>query len=179
MTRALRCAFLLAGALAAGAATAGGPLTIRTNGQPFTWSTAAAIPYRTDNGPLSATVTKATALTRVANMFKVWQDVPSAAIAYTRAGDIQATGAYASGDVDTAAEYNAVEADCNSGNQSPIVFDDDATIFQALGVDETSVIGFAGPCGVDTVSGRILSGRAVMNGLFQDGAGTPVPVTAR
>ena len=175
MRRALRGCSLIAGLLAAAAATAGGPLTVRTTGEPFKWSTAAAIQYRTDNGPLSVSVTKATALTRVANMFKVWQDVPSAAISYTRAGDIQATGAYSSGDVDTLAEYNAVEGDCNDGNQSPIVFDANAAIFQGLGVDETSVIGFAGPCGLNTANGAIVSGQAVMNGLFQDGSATPVP----
>lgn len=165
----------LAGLAAAVPAVAGGPLTIRTNGQPFVWSTTSAVQYRTDNGPLSASVSKSQALARVANMFKVWQDVPSATIAYTRAGDIQATGAYAGGDVNTVAEYNAVEADCNAGNQSPVVFDADAAIFKALGVDETAVIGFAGPCGLDTTSGLIVSGKAVMNGLFQDGSATPVP----
>lgn len=176
MTRAARRALaLLAGLLAAASATAGGPLAVRTNGLPFKWNTASAIPYRTDDGALSDSVTKAQALTRVQAMFKVWQDVPSATISYTRAGDIQAVGAYAGGDVDTEAEYDAVEGDCSDGNQSPIVFDADATIFIALGMDETSVIGFAGPCGLDVAQGFIVAGRAVMNGLFQDGAAAPVP----
>ncbi len=173
MTRAA-CA-ILAGLLAAASATAGGPLTVRTNGLPFVWDTRSAIQYRTDDGPLSASVSKSQAITRVQAMFQVWQDVPSAAISYHRAGNIQAAGAYTGGDLNTEAEYNAVEGDCSNGHQSPVIFDADATIFQALGVDETSVIGFAGPCGIDVDNGLIVTGHAVMNGLFQDGATSPVP----
>lgn len=165
---------LLAGLLAAASAGAGGPLSVRTNGHPYAWSTGSAIQYRTDNGPLSASVTKAQALTRVQNMFKVWQDVASATISYSRAGDIRAVGAYGGGDVNTEAEFNAVEGDCGDGNQSAVVFDADAAIFRALGVDETSVIGFAGPCGLDPSQGLIVTGHAVMNGLFQDGTNNPV-----
>lgn len=166
---------LAAGVMVAASASAGGPLAVRTNGLPFAWNTTSPIQYRTDDGPLSASVSKAQALTRVQNMFKVWQDVPSAAISYNRAGDIRAVGAYTGGDVNTAAEFNAVEGDCGDGNQSPVIFDADATIFKALGVDETSVIGFAGPCGLDIAQGLIVTGHAVMNGLFQDGQMSPVP----
>jgi hypothetical protein len=162
------------GALSAGIAEAGGPLALRNNGAPFLWSTAAPIAYRTDNGPLSASVSESQARTRVQNMFAVWQDVPSASISYTRAGFIQSTGDFGGGDVNSGAEFNAVDGDCGSGVQSPIIYDADAAIFQALGIDEDSVIGFAGPCAVGG-SGTILSGEAVMNGLFLDGQNSPVP----
>ena len=165
---------LLAAVAAGGPASAGGPLVIRTNGEPYTWGTST-IQYRTDGGPLSASVGNAAAIARVAAMFAVWEDVPSSSISYDRAGAIQDTGAFTDGNVSTEAEYNAVEAACNAGNQSPIVFDEAAEIFIALGVDETSVIGFAGPCALDPAQGRILSGIAVMNGLFQDGNASPVP----
>jgi len=61
-------AFLIAaaGLLAAQLATAGGPLGVRTNGQPYVWSTTGEIQYRTDGGPLSGTVTEAQARARVA-----------------------------------------------------------------------------------------------------------------
>ena len=65
--------------------------------------------------------------------------------------------------------------DCNAGNQSPIIYDAAGVIFIALGVDETSVIGQAGPCGLDPAQGEILTGHVVMNGLFQDGEASPVP----
>jgi hypothetical protein len=172
--RATQLILAAAGTLVAGIASAGGPLFLRANGTPFLWGTAAPIAYRTDNGPLSASVSESQARTRVQNMFDVWQDVPSATISYTRAGFIQATGAFGGGDVNTGAEYNAVEGDCESGAQSPIVYDADAAIFQALGVDEESVIGFAGPCAING-QGQIVSGEAVMNGLFQDGHNSPVP----
>ena len=166
-------AALLAGIAASGIASAGGPLAIRTSGDPFTWATTT-IQYRTDGGPLSASVGNAAALSRVAAMFSVWQDIPSASISYNRAGPITSVGAFSDGDVNTAAEFDAVDGSCSAGTQSPVVFDANAAIFMALGIDETSVIGFAGPCALDIAQGRILTGIAVMNGLFQDDDDSPV-----
>jgi hypothetical protein len=173
--RAGRIVALFAGLAAAGVAIAGGPLAVRTNGAAYLWNTATAIQYRTDNGPLSASVTESAARSRVQAMFAVWQNVASASIAYNRTGSISSVAGFPGGDVNTAAEFDAVDGDCANGNQSPIVYDADATIFRALGVDETSIIGFAAPCALDPAQGRILTGEAVMNGLFQDGAANPVP----
>jgi hypothetical protein len=166
-------AALLALLLSGDVAYAGGPLIVRDTGAPFVWSTAAEVQYRTDNGPLSATVTEATARTRVNAMFQVWEDVTTANIGYNRAGFINAVGAFAGGDVNTVAEFDAVEADCGNGNQSPIVYDADGSIFIGLGLDETMVIGFAGPCAINAT--QIVSGEAAMNGLFQDGDGVGTP----
>lgn len=157
----------LAGAFAACPAVAGGPLSIDTSGEPMTWGTAAPIPYRTDGGPLSIDVTNAEARARVAAMFDVWQDVASASIGYNRAGDIQDVGAFTDGNVSTAAEFDAVEGACGNGDQSPIVYDEDGSLFEDLGEDP-SVIGFAGPCAING-SGQFISGHAVMNGIYQDG----------
>src|SRR5262245_26495221 len=93
--------------LAAGAADAGGPLVVRSNGAPFAWSTASAVIYRTDNGPLSASVGESTARSRVAGMFDVWENVPTSSISYARAttsagngaGFIGTAGAFNGGDV--------------------------------------------------------------------------------
>ncbi len=174
MPAAHRIAAAFAGLAASGLACAGGPLALQTSGEPYTWG-AATIQYRTDGGPLSASVNNTAAIARVRAMFDVWEDVASASISYDRAGGISDTGAFTDGNVSTEAEYNAVNGACNAGNQSPVVFDDAAAIFIALGVDETSDIGFAGPCALNPAQGRILSGIAVMNGLFQDGNGSPVP----
>jgi len=154
-------------------AHAGGPLLVRDNGVPYVFSTAAPIPYRTDNGPLSATVTEATARSRVAGMFGVWEGVTTSSIAYARAGFVNATVAFTGGDVNTPDEFDAVQTDCGNGVQSPIVYDADASIFMALGIDETSVIGIAGPCAANAT--QFITSLAVMNGLFQDGAAAPVP----
>ncbi len=166
--------------VAVSASHAGGPLVVRTNGSPYVWSTAAAVQYRTDNGPLSATIDEMTARTRVQNMFQVWQDVTTATIAYNRAGSINSVGAFTDGDVGGEAtqqgnldEFNAVEGNCQAGSQSPIIYDADGGIFIALGEDETSVIGFAGPCAINAT--QIVAGEAVMNGLFQDGDGMGTP----
>jgi hypothetical protein len=153
--------------LLAGTAHSGGPLVVDGDGEAIVWSTTSPIAYRTDNGPLSPTVSESAARSRVASMFNVWQSVPSSSISYTRAGSISSGGGFNDGDVSTVAEYDAVTASCNSGSQSPIIYDANGTIFDDLGFDP-GVIGFAGPC-ASNAAGRIVSGRAVMNGRFQDG----------
>lgn len=157
-----------------GVAMAGGPLIIGGDGDPIVWPQGAVIQYNTDNGPLSASVNQTAAQARVRAMFDVWENVASANIAYNRLGFIQAVPGFSDGDVSGATEYDAVEGSCLAGDQSPIVYDANGSIFIALGIDETSVIGFAGPCAFN-VGGEIVSGQAVMNGLFQDGQATPVP----
>jgi len=168
MSRFLRRALAaLAGALTASLASAGGPLAVRSNGQPYLWSTAAAIQYRTDDGPLSATVAESAARARVQAMFAVWQNVPSAAISYSRAGFIPG------GDVDSVGRFNTVEGDCNAGDLSPVIYDATGEIFDAV-IGDDAVIGFAGPCAIDVAQGRIVAGHAVMNGLYQDGKASPI-----
>lgn len=177
-SQAMAIATLLAGLLPASTALAGGPLTVANDGTPYVWSTAAPISYRTDNGPLSATVNEASARARVAGMFNVWQNVTTSSIAYSRAGFISATTGFSDGDVSTVAEFNAIETDCGNAVQSPIVYDADATIFIGLGLDQTSIIGFAGPCTISTAAPfQYGSGHAVMNGLFQDGQPNPADIT--
>ena len=83
-------AFAIVAALVGGSAGAGGPLFLDENGDPFLWSTAQPIAYRTDGGNLSSQVTGAQAQTRVDAMFDAWQNVASSSIAYQRAGPIQA-----------------------------------------------------------------------------------------
>jgi hypothetical protein len=160
-------AFTIVAALAGGSAGAGGPLFLDENGDPFLWSTAQPIAYRTDGGNLSSQVTGAQAQARVDGMFDAWQNVASSSIAYQRADAIQAVAGFSDGDVSTAAEFNAVDGSCGAGNQSPIIYDVNGSLFEDLGQD-TAVIGFAGPCAVDG-NGVIVSGIAVMNGIFQDG----------
>lgn len=149
-------------------APAGGPLivggTFGQPGVPFTWSTAAPVPYRIDAGTLGK-LTNAQAVARVGAMFAVWQDVPTATISYSYAGPLLGTtGFVAGGDVDTAAEFNAVSTSCDNGQQNPIIFDTNGSLFSALGLPP-GVIGFAGPCAVSS-QGRIVSGMAALNGAF-------------
>jgi hypothetical protein len=69
-----------------------------------------------------------------------------------------------------------VQAACNNGVQSPVIYDTDGSLLVELGFDQTSVIGFAGPCAIDLTT--IVSGSVVMNGLFQDGQGGVPDLTA-
>jgi hypothetical protein len=164
MLRWLTTGTLAAGLLcASGTAGAGGPLFVRTNGLPYVWSSAAAIQYRTDNGPLSVNSDESEARARVISMFNVWQSVTTASISFNRAGFITSTGAFSDGDVSTIAEYDAVNNACNNGTLNPVIYDADGTLLDELGFDE-SVIGFAGPC--TTSASQILSGSVVMNGVF-------------
>jgi hypothetical protein len=174
--RANRLGTLCAAFLTSGLASAGGPLALRSNGAPYLWNTAAPIQYRTDNGPLSATVSEAQARARVQGMFSVWQGVASATISFSRAGFISSASGFGGGDVNTTGDYNAVEGDCNNGNQSPIIYDANGNIFDDV-VGDDSVIGFAGPCAIDG-QGHIVSASATMNGRFQDGQPNPADLTA-
>lgn len=159
--RAKRWSVLLALLCCALPLYAGGPLivggTFGVEGQPFTWSTASEIQYRTDGGKLGK-LTNAQAVTRVQAMFQVWEDVPTATIGYNRS----ATPITGDGDVNTAAEFNNV-----SCSENAIVFDADGSMFTELGMDP-SVIGFAGPCNINS-QGRITGGDAALNGKFLDG----------
>jgi len=164
------------------AARAGGPLLVGgfegLAGVPFTWDPAVPVPYRVDGGPFAAkpggivTVDNTTGLARVQAMFKVWQDVPTASISFSYAGPIQSSAGFTDGNVDTVEEYNAVVASCNSGAQSPFMFDADGSIFYQL-TGESALIGFSGPCLLDPATSRFLSGMGMFNGRFRDGINDP------
>ncbi len=139
-------------------------------GVPFTWNTATPIQYRVDPGPLSATVDNAAAVGRVAGMFGTWAAVPTASLSFTNAGALVATGAYTGGPVangNAVGNFNALMSSCNSGTQSPVIFDPTGSLFSALGLS-SNVIGFANQCALNVSSGKIVSGFLALNGKFQD-----------
>jgi hypothetical protein len=154
-------------------AMAGGPLAVGgpafgKDGEAFVWDASTfPIKYRVDGGPMSGAVDNATGLARVQSMFNNWQ-VPTASITYSYAGPIQPTGVFAGGNVSNVAHFNAVVGACQRHEQNPIIFDEDGLIVSGLGLDP-DIIGFAAPCDLDSASGHIMSGFAVLNGLFQDG----------
>jgi hypothetical protein len=113
--------------------------------------------------------------TRVGDMFQVWESVPTASIGFNAAGPLKSVSGFSDGDVNTMAEFDAVEGSCgderqDTTKQSPIVYDSNGGLFTDLGFDN-SVIGFAGPCLINVVGGvnRIAGGIAALNGKFQDG----------
>jgi hypothetical protein len=175
-------------ALAGGPILVGGP-TAGISGQPFTWDLASlpnhAIQYRVDGGPLAKqpdgteVIGNAAGVARVKMLFDVWQNVPTSAIAFQSAGPILHTGSFQdpNNDVQTVTDFNAVEASCNAGTQSPIIFDADGSIFAGLGFPG-GVIGFAGTCSFNPTTGHFVSGEAALNGRWQDGITSNGELTA-
>jgi len=165
---------LLATAFAGGPLTVGGPNN-GTPGQAFVWNPAAMpIQYRVDVGPMSTTsngqvvINNATGLQRVQAMFANWQQAPHAAIQYQYAGPILSQGGTPLPDVATLSDYNTVVGLCQSGTESPVIFDAAGAIISALGLPP-DIIGFASPCKLDAQTGYIDSAFALLNGQFQDG----------
>ncbi|MBI3670336.1 MAG: hypothetical protein HY237_11210, partial [Acidobacteria bacterium] len=128
--------------------------------------------YRVDGGPLAKkpdgteVIGNAAGVARVKSLFDVWQNVPTSAIAFNNAGCILGTAPNC-GDVQNVADFNAADAACNAGTNSPIIFDADGSIFAGLGFS-SGVIGFAGPCSANPATGHFVSGEAALNGRWQD-----------
>lgn len=140
---------------------AGGPLivgsaTFGVDGQAFVWDNANPIRYRTDGGPLGS-LSNSDANAKVAQALQTWAQVPTASLSFVRSGSI--TG-IADGDVNTLTELDTVLASCNSGSQTPIIYDNDGSLlFQLTGDD--SVVGLAGPC-LLSQAGRIQSAFSIL-----------------
>ena len=166
-------------AFAGGPGVVGGPAVnsrppFGIDGQPFTWSSSGLpIVYRVDTGPMSTTsggsivIDHNSGVQRVQNMFAVWQSIPTAHISFSNAGGLLPAGVYTGGDLTTAQQFNDIMGSCDSGKQSPVIFDANGKLIASLGLPP-EVIGFNDPCSLDTVNGYIRSSAIVMNGAFQD-----------
>ncbi|MGE0405569.1 MAG: hypothetical protein AB7O65_04650, partial [Candidatus Korobacteraceae bacterium] len=153
---------------ASGPIIVGGPQLGR-DGEPFRWNPAAMpIRYRVDAGPMSATLNNSAGRTLVQRMFQVWQNVPTASISYNYDSPILGASGILP-DVSTVEQFNEVMGACARGEQSPIIFDADGSLMQALGIE--GVIGFAPICSVDSAPDRgyIKTAAVVMNGKYADG----------
>jgi len=160
MKRTLLCAILFALCLAA---NAGGPLLIGSpsfgvDGQPFVWNNSQPVQYRVDTGTLGA-LSNTTAIADLTNAFSSWTQLPTVALSTANAGPILGV---TNGHVATVADFNSVVGSCNNGDQSPMVFDSNGTLFSQL-VGDASVIGFTSPCKLSP-DGHILSAMSVFTG---------------
>ena len=137
--------------------TNAGGFLVRSSGVPLKWNNAAAIQYTPDGGSLGA-LDNAAALVSTAASFARWANLSGTNLSFT----VNSTTPLSSdGDVDTAAEFMAIRG-VNDGI-SPVVFDTDGTLFQALGFG-SNVLGFAGP---EFSSGTtIIEGFQAYNGAF-------------
>jgi hypothetical protein len=170
-------------AYAGGPNFVGGPAVgtraaLGADGLPFIWNPAAMpIQYRVDPGPMATAggtvvISNATGLQRVQNMFSVWQNVPTATISFNNAGAILPTGAYTGGDVQTLAQFNAIQGSCQNGAQNPVIFDADGALLTALGLPQ-EIIGFDSTCALDGRTGFITGSLMYLNGKMQDGVNQP------
>jgi hypothetical protein len=171
--------FASCAALAGGPGLVGGPAVGNRAGfgndaQAFIWNPVRMpIGYRIDPGPMAVSssgtviIDHAAGVQRVQNMFAIWSGVNGAVLSFTNAGPLLSAGSYTGGDVKTAAQFNALMGSCNSGQQSPVIFDADGKLIASLGLPP-EVIGFNSKCALDAVNGYILSSAIVMNGQFQD-----------
>ena len=161
-------------------ALAGGPLVSSTDGKPVGWDTSAAVGYTTDRSGLGL-LSRSEAVRLTGDLFATWENVPTATIAFVRAGGLSV-------DVDETnfgpylGPYGGATAPLG---QSVIVFDADGSIFDALYGVGTSVLGFASPTflsdGTSTVAigdpvppgSHIVEGLAFLNGKWIDGVDDP------
>lgn len=160
MRRCLSVAILFALSLPA---RAGGPWLLGSpsfgvDGQPFVWNNSQPIQYRVDTGALGS-ISNASATADLANAFNTWTQLPTVALSTTNAGPILGV---TNGHVASVADFNSVVGSCDNGNQSPMIFDTDGSLFQQL-VGDASVIGFTSPCKL-TQDGHIAGALSVFTG---------------
>jgi hypothetical protein len=141
-------------------AAAAGPLIVNGAGDPLVWSSGV-VQWNPDRGSLGS-LSNADAVQFVGDNFGKWQAVATATLAISNTGALPV-------DV-TAANVSTFVGICGDG-LSPIVFDDDGSITDALlgAGASNSVLGFAGPeCGT-LVPPVITEAAAILNGKFVDG----------
>ncbi|NIR51918.1 hypothetical protein GWO43_25425, partial [candidate division KSB1 bacterium] len=141
---------------------AGGFLLVSRTGQLYRWDASTAVPFNPDRGMLGL-LTNTEAVDLVAESFDVWngENIPTSSLSFANAG-------FLSQDIVTEEDFSTLDTDDPDGI-SPIVFDVDGSIFEALGFPP-GVIGFAGPEWFTRNDPFfILEGRAMLNGKFLDG----------
>jgi hypothetical protein len=163
--------FLLTGLMAGMIpARAGGPLLVTgpeatQPGKPYHWALNP-IPYKTDLGGLG-NQSNSEANSLVSAAFQVWQDVGTSSISFQNAGQL-------SYDVTANTVFSFLNAvsNCDDPSQpaNAIVYDLDGSVTGALGLDNNSVLGFAGSICSDDVEGVYTRGWSVLNGRFIDGS---------
>jgi hypothetical protein len=140
-------------------ALAGGPHQTR-NGLPIKYQTTSPVPFHTDLGPLGA-FSNTVATNIVKDGFQAWQDVSTAVISFTYAGQLP---------VDVDATNDTLYLGKFNDGINPIVFDSDGAIIRRrFGVGtENLIIGYAGSASPTSGSGQIsfVEGESVLNGRF-------------
>jgi len=149
----------------------GQPVANSVEGLPFRWDpTQFPLTYWTDQGSLG-TLTKAQADALVQQAFQAWQDVPTASISFSKAGDLGAnvTASNILSVQDALYNCSTLPGPPAGGIPQPrtIIYDNSlGSILIALGEDPNSTLGFADALCLssDGVNNFFNRGYAVMNG---------------
>lgn len=128
------------------------------------------IEWHADDGPLSKTVDNATARAWIQEAFDLWQSVAMR----NAKGDVVATARLAvrpmggiGKDVDASNYLTYISSDAGP---TVIIFDVDGSIFDALGLDKSRIVGVSAPTVSQPEKQTIIKGFAIFNGsLLDDG----------
>ncbi|MBT8098552.1 MAG: hypothetical protein KJO82_02315, partial [Gammaproteobacteria bacterium] len=142
--------------LPASPAHAADALAICEPGVPFAYPAGgSAIPWNPDLGGLGV-LTNAQAVQAVSDAFDRWEDLPQSTAAYSNNGFVPF-------DIDIT-NYTPVLDPVAPDGLSPIVFDEDGSIFAALFGAGSGILGFAGPDFGDTTTCELIEGSSFLNG---------------
>ena len=156
------CLMLLYTPLAHG----GGALNFnKSTGVPYRWNVQSPIPYQTDLGNLGL-LNNAAATSLVDTVFQRWAGVSTAAVSFSRAGNIRNPSTGQPVDVNLS-NFSTFLSPGSPLNQNVVVFDVNGEIFNILFGANSGVLGFAGPTWIS--GGTIIEGQVFLNGAFLDG----------
>lgn len=143
---------------AAGAMARGGGPVLIVNGLAARWPATVPVGLVLDNGPLGV-LSSDQAADLVGRAVDAWNQVPGSLITFRVDG-------FLPGGLDVT-DQNLPNPRSFPG-RSPVIYDSDGQITEMIFGEGASrgVGGFAGPTLVDVSSRRVISGRAVLNGLF-------------
>ncbi len=145
---------------------AGGYSNVDASGTPLSWS--GPITFNLDLGTLG-TLTNANADILANAGISVWDgtSIPTSALSFVQGPDLAS---------DVTASTSPIYNDGAPDGITPIIYDHTGNLTASLfGGAEQVIVGFAGPRW--SVGTTITEGRAVLNGLFIDGAASPTDVT--
>lgn len=129
------------------------------NGEPVKWTPNQPIQWVNDGGGLGI-LDNAGAITFTEESQLPWTTVDGAGISFERTGQVLDSNGQPV-DIVTVEDLNDV---AQNTSQTYVAWDEDGSLFTSLFGPSSGVLGFAGPTGVDSVTGYVNRGRALING---------------
>ncbi len=120
-------------------ALAGGYLVVTNAGVPIKWDNTSPVPFNPDGGGFGVFIANPDAVAYTQDALDDWAVIPTADLSFVNAGPLTAPGF--DGDVNTIPEF--FQFFNQPDGFSPVVFDEDGSLFDALFGPGTGVLGFA------------------------------------